>query len=346
VKQDIFFFNTWYRGHNNVRYAELLPRLDRVHSSLLTFPRSRVLRVVAERAWRGTRGVLEPAILRREQARFPYAFVTGLDQLASLTVPAVVDVDDPRFEQDALLLEQPNVAAYVVTDESAARTFEQLGVTRPWHVISQGVALDKLDPGEVERVAREHRSDGAPVAGYVAAFLLLPGDRGGDNPLYDVSHLLELWDEIVKRRPDARLWLIGAPSVQLRERLADRGDIQLTGRLPPKQLLARVANLDVALYPRLADQGVRAVKIAEYLGLGVPIVSYDWEVVADVREARAGLLVTTPEGFVEAVARLLGDPASREPLAAAARVAGAKRDWRLLARRYAEIIDEHLPPYT
>ena len=270
MKQDIFFFNTWYRGHNNVRYAELLPRLDRVHGSLRPF-RARVSCVSRLSARGGERaGALEPAILRRAQMRFPYAFVTGLDQLDSLTVPAVVDVDDPRFEQDALLLERPNVAAYVVTDESAARTFEQLGVTRPWHVIPQGVALDKLDPGEVERVARKDRSDGAPVAGYVAAFLLLPGDRGGDNPLYDVSHLLDLWDEVVKRRPDARLWLAGAPSARLRERLSDRRDILLTGRLSPEQLLARVANLDVALYPRVADQGVRAVKIAEYLGLGVP----------------------------------------------------------------------------
>ena len=39
----IVFFNTWYRGHNNARYSELLPRLERVDSYLLTFPRSRPL---------------------------------------------------------------------------------------------------------------------------------------------------------------------------------------------------------------------------------------------------------------------------------------------------------------
>jgi glycosyltransferase involved in cell wall biosynthesis len=346
VKHDIFFFNTWYRGHNNVRYAELLPRLERVHSSLLKFPRSRPLRIAAERAWRGTRVVLEPAVLRRLQRRYPYAFVTGIDQLASITVPAVVDIDDPQFERDAKLLEQPNVAAYVVTDESAARTFERLGVTRPWHVIPQGVALDKLDPAEIERVARD-RSDGAgPVVGYVAAFLLLPGDRGGDNPLYDVSHLLEVWDPVVECVPEARLWLIGAASARLRGRLAGRRDVLLTGRLPPEGLMAHVASLDIALYPRLADQGIRAVKVAEYLGLGIPVVGYDWEVVADVRAAGAGLLVKTKEEFVSAVVRLLKNPVERGQLATAARAAGAERDWRSLSRRYAEILDEHLPPYT
>lgn len=343
MKPDVFFFNTWYHGHNNVRYAELLPRLERVRTRLLTYPRQRALRYAAERTWRRTRGMVEPAILRAAQRRYPYAFVTDLDQLDWITVPVIVDVDDPRFEQDAALLERPNVAAYVVTDASAARRFEQLGVTRPWHVIPQGVALDKLDRAAVDR----ERRDGAGMrVGYVAAFLLLPGDRGGDNPLYDVSHLLELWDAVVERVPDAVLWLAGAPSARLRRRLSERADILLAGNLPRERLLAELSAVDVALYPRTTDQGVRAAKIAEYLGLGIPIVSYDWSVVADVREAGAGVLVQAPDEFADVVARLLHDPVERGQLAERARAAGVERDWRVLARRYAAILDAHLPPYT
>jgi glycosyltransferase involved in cell wall biosynthesis len=144
--------------------------------------------------------------------------------------------------------------------------------------------------------------------------------------------------------PAARLELIGLASASLRRRIAGRDDVVLTGRLPRDELMRRVAAWDLALYPRTLDQGIRASKIAEYLGGGVPIVSYDYEVVSDVRDAGAGVLVDSPRDFVGAVERLLRDPDERSRLAEAARAAGAERDWSVLAERYASILDEHLPP--
>jgi glycosyltransferase involved in cell wall biosynthesis len=336
VTPDVLYFNTWYRGHNNARYAELLPRLERVDRRLLTFPRRRVVRAAAERSWRRARPVVEPVVLASLARRHPYALVTDLRQLAWLRVPTVADVDDPLFStEEARLLRR--ATAFVVTAESAGRRFEELGVDRPWHVVPQGVARETLDgaPPPAERGA---------VVGYLAAFLLLPGDRGGGNPLYDVSHLLELWDEIHHRCPHATLELAGGASDRLRSRLAGRGDVRLLGRLPRAALLPRVASWTVALYPRTADQGVRASKVAEYLGAGVPVVSYDHDVVADVAEAGAGVLVDSPRAFADAVERLLRTPEERARLARAARAAGDARDWRVLARQYAAILDRHLPP--
>jgi glycosyltransferase involved in cell wall biosynthesis len=339
---DVFFFNTWYRGHNNPRYAELLPRLERVDRRVLTFPRRRVLRVGLEQAWRAAKPQLEPRLLRRLERRYPYAFVTDVPQLSLLSRPAVADVDDPYFSA-AEIEGLKRAAAYVVTAESAARRFEAAGVDRPWHLVPQGVALDTLDPEKTREIGRRLGRGDSVVVGYTAAFLLLPGDRGGGNPLYDVSHLLELWEEIAPRAPQARLWLVGTPSGQLQERVAGRADVLLTGRVPQSDVLSYVSNFDVALYPRAADQGVRAVKTAEYLGVGAPLVSYDYDVVADVRAAGAGILVDEPREFVDAVERLVRDEPFRAGLAARAKEAGAARDWRVLAERYAAILDEHLP---
>jgi glycosyltransferase involved in cell wall biosynthesis len=340
--KDVVFFNTWYRGHNNPRYAELLPRLERVDARLLTFPRQRLIRAALERGWRTAKPMLEPRILHRLERRYPYAFVTDVPQLAVLSRPAVADVDDPYFSADEID-GLKRARAYVVTAESAARRFEAAGVETPWHLVPQGVALDLIDERRTREVAQQLRRDGDVVVGYTAAYLLLPGDRGGGNPLYDVSHLLELWDEIAARAQRARLWLIGTPSRQLRDRLAGREDVLLTGRVPQADVLSYVANFDVALYPRAADQGIRAVKTAEYLGVGAPIVSYDYEVVADVREAGAGILVREAREFSEAVVRLVTEPALRAEIASRARTAGAARDWRVLAERYDAILDEHLP---
>ena len=107
-------------------------------------------------------------------------------------------------------------------------------------------------------------------------------------------------------------------------------------------MLSYVANFDVALYPRTADEGFQASKIVEYMGCGVPTVSYDYEVTSDLRESGAGLLVKTPREFVEAVQRLAQDEQLHDQVAAAASAAGAARDFDVLARRYAEILDRHL----
>jgi glycosyltransferase involved in cell wall biosynthesis len=314
-----------------------------VRPYLLTFPRQRLLRAASERAWRAVRGQAEPAVLRLAERRHPYAFVTDVRQLETLTVPSLVDVDDFYFtEENAALLRRPNVVAYTVTDTWAAHRLEELGVDHPWHLIPQGVALDQLDAAEVAEFDRLR--NGRPVVGYIAAFLRLTGDRGGENPMYNVGHLLELWEELHARVPEALLWLVGDTSRRLSRRVAERSDVTLFGHVPRRRLLAVASNFDVALYPREHDAGIRASKVAEYFGVGAPIVGYDHLVLQDVREAGAGILVSTPREFVAAVERLLTNDEERARLAAAARAAGTERDWRKLAARYAELLDLHLPP--
>jgi glycosyltransferase involved in cell wall biosynthesis len=177
----------------------------------------------------------------------------------------------------------------------------------------------------------------------MAAHLLASEDRGGESSLYNVEHLLELWDEIHPRLPRARLWLVGGASERIRERLGGRDDVLLLGRLPREQALATAAAFDLALYPRTEDKGIQAAKVAEFIGLGVPTVSYDYEVTENLRETGAGVLVDGPRDFVDAVVRLGEDDAARGELAAAARRAGAELDWDVLARRYEELLDRYLP---
>jgi glycosyltransferase involved in cell wall biosynthesis len=124
--------------------------------------------------------------------------------------------------------------------------------------------------------------------------------------------------------------------------VAGRDDIVCFGHVPRDEMLAYVANFDVALYPRAADQGIQAAKVADYLGGGAPIVSYDYEVVSELRGTGAALLVPDAREFVEAVVRLLEDDGERGALREAARRLGRERDWDELGRRYGEILDRYL----
>jgi glycosyltransferase involved in cell wall biosynthesis len=340
----IALLSIWFQGHNNPRYAELLPRLERLDACLLRLPDSRVPRGLGFRAFVAAKPLLHAAVFAAASRRYENLLTLDFDQLTRWPNAAVMDADDPLFTpREVELLQRPALRGYVVTAEHAARRYESLGVAKPWVVIPQGVNLSSATPALRERAGRRKR-DGEVVLGWMAAHLLTNGDRDSDNPLYNVDHLLGLWDEIHAKVPNARLWLVGSPSDRLRERLQGRPDVELTGRLARADALATASCFDVAPYARTADQGIRAAKVSEFIGLGVPTVSYDYEVTANLRDTGAGLLVPDARAFVDAVVHLLTDAAARAELAAAAARAGADLDWDVLARRFSsEVLDRFLP---
>jgi glycosyltransferase involved in cell wall biosynthesis len=339
----IFFTSLWFKGHNNPRYAELLPRLPRLDGYLALMSDRRALRALEYRAYRWSSALRNPAVASLAARRYRSMFTLDNAQIPSFRGPVVSDVDDPWYTPDDVrAMKHPNLVAYVVTAERAARRYEELGVEKPYYVIPQGVSLSSLTD-ELVAEAAARRRDGEVVVGWMAAHLLTAEDRDGSGPLYNVDHLLELWDEIHERLPQGRLWLLGGPSERVRARVAGRDDILLFGRLPREHALAAAASFDLALYPRTQDTGIQAAKVGEFIGLGVPTVSYDYKVTENLRETGAGVLVSSPREFVDAVVRLGTDAAARGDLAAAARRAGAALDWDVLARRYEEILDRHLP---
>jgi glycosyltransferase involved in cell wall biosynthesis len=341
----VALLNIWFHGHNNPRYAELLPRLERVDACLLKLPTSRIPRGLGFRAFIATRPLLHHSVFAGAARRYRNLLALDFMQLPRWPNATVMDADDPFFaERELAALSSPSVKAYVVTAEVAARKYESLGIEKPWVVIPQGVDVSAAAPG-LRSEANARKLPGERVLGWMAAHLLTDGDRGAENPLYNVDHLLELWEEVHARVPHGRLWLVGEPSSRLRERLAGRDDIVLFGRLPRPQALATAAAFDVAPYARTADQGIRAAKISELIGLGVPTVSYDYEVTKNLAELGAGILVPDARAFVDATVHLLTDEEARGHLSAAAARAGRDLDWDVLARRYeSEVLDRYLPP--
>jgi glycosyltransferase involved in cell wall biosynthesis len=341
----VALFSLWFRGHNNPRYAELLPRLGRLDAAFLTLPDARIPRGAGYRAFTAAKPLLQKTLLPRAARRYTNLLTLDFDQLPRWTGAAVMDADDPFFgEGEIASMKSPSLRAYVVTAERAARRYEALGVDKPWIVIPQGVNLVAATD-ELRSEASAHKRPGEVVLGWMAAHILTAGDRGGENPLYNVDHLLELWDEIYDRVPNARLWIVGEPSEHVRARLSPRNEVVLFGRLPRDRALAVAAQFDVAPYARTEDTGIRAAKVSELIGLGVPTVSYDYEVTENLRETGAGLLVPDARVFVDAVTTLLTDDDARTTIAAAARRAGKDLDWDVLARRYErEVLDAYLPP--
>jgi glycosyltransferase involved in cell wall biosynthesis len=338
----VFFTSIWFRGHNNPRYAELLPRLNRLDRYLLVASDRRVVRGLQYRAYRSTRRVRNPLLLQLASRRYRGMFTADPEQIPWFDGPVVADVDDPYYTREHVeLLNHPNLRAYVVTAERAARRYEEMGVRKPFHVIPQGMSFASLRD-EAVAAARERKGDRV-VVGWMAAWLLTEGDRDADGPLYNVDHLLEVWSRIHEAAPNTVLWLIGEPSERVRRRLENRDDVVLWGRLPRERALSTAAAFDIALYPRTQDTGIQAAKVGEFIGLGVPTVSYDYKVTENIRELGAGVLVRTRDEFVDAVVELALHDDRRLALAEQTARAGRDLDWDVLARRYEEILERYVP---
>ena len=154
------------------------------------------MRGVQYRAYRWTRPVHNQVVMRVAGRRYRSLFTADNEQIAAFPGLVVSDVDDPRFtEREVELLNRPNLAAYVVTAERAARRFESLGVTKPYHVIPQGVSLSTATP-ELIAAAGRRKEPGTVIVGYMSALMLTADDRDGDKALYNVDHLLDLWEEV------------------------------------------------------------------------------------------------------------------------------------------------------
>lgn len=339
----VFYHNIWFRGHNNPRYAALLPRLRRLDLYVVTCSDHRIVRGVQFRALRATRRARNRLVFGAARRRYQYLFSSDMEQIPYFAGPIVVDVDDPRFSASEVdLLGRPHVQAYVVTAESAGRRFEELGLDKTYHVIPQGVSIDSLDPRRVAEIAGL-QPPGSLVVGYVAAWLLSDRDHQGDNPLYNVEHLLQLWDDIRVKLPHAQLWLIGQPSEHVRALCRTRPDVRLLGRLSQPEALAHVSTFDIALYPRRVDHVPFPVKIAEYMGLGIPTVAYRLDLSRLLTDSGAGLTAETSNQFVEAVVELATDDERRGRMATAAKKAGGAFHMDKLAARYeAEVLDRYL----
>lgn len=203
-----------------------------------------------------------------------------------------------------------------------------------------GVDVGALEPLRAQPPAQWRAATGrpeAPTVGFVGTFGLWHG----------VKVLPAMVEAVARQRPDVRWVLVGDGLLhdEVREEIVARGmadRVELTGVLPHERAVEALAASDVLVSPHVPNpDGSRffgsPTKLFEYMGLARPIVASDLEQIGDVVEhERTGLLC--PPGDAEAAAaavvRLLGDPALRERLAAAALEAAQSRySWSAHARR-------------
>ncbi|MCC4106960.1 glycosyltransferase family 4 protein [Serratia ureilytica] len=241
-------------------------------------------------------------------------------------IPGILEVNSPLLEEQRIYRELPleqeaeRVLRTVLSDADTVIAVSP-GV-KSWlsaftsstsriHVVANGVNLARF---ALPRVSRSQTTIG---------FL------GTLKPWHGLHSLVDAFTLLRARGSYAQLSIIGdGPELPaIRHQLQRQGllpYVRFSGAVPPDQVPALLAEIDIAVapYPQLAGFYFSPLKIYEYMAAGLPIITTRVGHLTDVITAeKTGLLVEpdSPPALCAALERLLEDKTLRLTLGAAGR---------------------------
>jgi glycosyltransferase involved in cell wall biosynthesis len=270
----------------------------------------------------------------------------GMERAREIGVPGMLEVNAPLVEEqadyrglvDRHAAEEVAARAFgaaqalVAVSQEVGRYLERFPDTRGRvHVVPNGVNLERFPP---RTAASYHSRHSAFTIGFV----------GSLKPWHGVSILVDAFARLHLQSPGTRLMIVGEGPEQdrLAEDVCGRGlveAVRFTGWVPPSDLPAMLASMDVAVapYPELPHFYFSPLKVYEYMAAGLPIVASRIGQVAELIEDEVNGLLCPPgdaRALAGAIDRLRREPELRSHLGRAARVT-VSRDytWDAIARR-------------
>ena len=148
----------------------------------------------------------------------------------------------------------------------------------------------------------------------------------------------EVWPAIHSRHPQARLQIVGSNPTPAITRLGTLPGIELIGPVPLVEPFYASARL--AIVPLFTGGGTR-LKILEAFAAGVPVVSSTLGIEGiDALPGEDFLTADSTPAWIDAVSRLLSDPAVANTLAASAlNLARSRYDWGILCQPLPQWLD-------
>lgn len=287
-----------------------------------------------EQASIGSNRSLQAALARRGPfdlvyERYSLWSFTGMEHARARGMPGLLEVNSPLVEEQARyrgLVDRNSAervaqrvfaaasAILAVSCEVARHVAEHPGTAGKVHVVPNGVNHERF-PEPI----RPAPGGGPFTVGFVGTL----------KPWHGLGVLLDAFEQLRARAPDARLLVVGdGPEREpLQARSADaglEGAVRFTGAVAPAEIPGLLASVHVAVAPYAEESGFyfSPLKLYEYMAAGVPTVASRVGQIAEIIEhERTGLLC--PPGDASALAsaldRLRQDPALGEQLGARAR---------------------------
>jgi glycosyltransferase involved in cell wall biosynthesis len=198
------------------------------------------------------------------------------------------------------------------------------------HVLPNAVRPDRFPSGTCPSLPAQ---PGTFTVGFV----------GSMKPWHGVGELLAAFAQLQAQASNNRLLLVGdGPGLaQLKSHanfLGLSSAVHFTGAVPPAEIPALLASMDVAVAPYhdRANFYFSPLKVYEYMAAGLPVIASDIGQLSALIEPGTGLLVppSAPAALASALVRLRREPAMRARLGQAARARVINEfTWERNARR-------------
>lgn len=214
----------------------------------------------------------------------------------------------------------------------------------------RSLLIENVMGGDVDE-APSQSADAVRATWGIAADAPLALYTGTFEPYQGVDMLIEAAALVAKRRPDARVLVVGGEPPQVasaKARAAASGAspvMVFTGQQPAKDIPGFVQAADLLVSPRIRGTNT-PLKIYSYLRSGKPIVATNLLTHTQVLTPDIARLVDpAPEPFADAMLHMIDHPAERARLAAAAAsVARDKYSRESYLRRTAEAYSRLVAP--
>jgi glycosyltransferase involved in cell wall biosynthesis len=193
------------------------------------------------------------------------------------------------------------------------------------YFLDHGVDLEHFDPASCETEPQDLRAIPHPRIGFFGALR---------NHLVD----FDLLERLARELPDAQLVLIGDANSSMR-RFEKLRNVHWLGFRSHEEIPRYGVGFDVALMPWLDNEWIRncnPIKLKEYLGLGLAVVSTDFQ---EVRNYAAFVRIARDQDeFVRLVRKTLDDGGLGTPALRRGAVLGAS--WDARTRELLSVIGE------
>lgn len=262
--------------------------------------------------------------------RYALFLFAGARMMARRGIPVVIEVNDSAFVRRVRPLRLVRLARWI--ERVVFREADALiVVTAAFGRILTGHGADASRIHVIQNTAdsRVFRPETTPAdvpwPGARKGFTVV-GFLGKAVPWHGVDHLLNVCLELMSRRDDLRLLIVGDTSghpelEQIAAASSFGARVHFTGQVPHEEAPAFVAAMDIAVMPNSNDFG-SPVKLFEYMAMAKAIVAPRLEPVAEILEHGREALLVEPMHDVElagALESLVDDEGLRKRLGAAAR---------------------------
>lgn len=254
----------------------------------------------------------------------------------------LLNVDDPVYnhaEKNTLLrvfeltqLNQKKLRVVVTNDFTRAR-FQEFLPPECIKIVSQGFTERDIEDS-LEKNKKFSVVYSSPYIDYYR-------DKHERSDSWNAVHLIDfIIPELEKHCPDLEVHLIGKLGLNAHRQISKNKNVIVHGLKSIHDNAILIKRCHLGLYPRTTDQKRSVMKVYEYVGCGLPVVTYDHIDTSMVRENGFGISVRHPHELIEAIRRLKDDLSLYQDIRNRIDLTKRRYSWDTIVKDYDRIVLE------